>query len=361
MTRGIAIIPFGIGIGDLVNMRPLAAAIARSAPETATTMVAPRHFDWLAPEGVTIVSDVPGVRTWERRTPHHPLARLAASVRVGRIAPMIRAIPVTGLASTLAHQLRLQGFDKVFNLLALFARLDLDQRWTAGPWSYERHHVIDLLAGFLESDGIIVPPEERQPRLSPASRSFADYPAVILNPSAGSTLKEAPLRLWIDVATALRARGIAPAVLSAPGRDIPQILVRAVPGCPLLSSARLHEVAAWIASADVVVSPDTGILHIASAAGTPYVGLFGSTDPWFLGPYNRALGMTLETPFEHADVCRSCWTAQIFPAGRCALYSPDSCVSGIRADSVIDAIHSVLKRSRTEAIPSARTGSPPAE
>lgn len=46
---------------------------------------------------------------------------------------------------------------------------------------------------------------------------------------------------------------------------------------PAMLSMNIRKVAAAIAHLDVVVSPDTGILHVAGAVGTPLVGLFGPT------------------------------------------------------------------------------------
>ncbi len=42
-----------------------------------------------------------------------------------------------------------------------------------------------------------------------------------------------------------------------------------------------------IRGCDPVISPDTGALHIAHALGVPVVGLFGHTNPWRVGPYER--------------------------------------------------------------------------
>ncbi len=45
---------------------------------------------------------------------------------------------------------------------------------------------------------------------------------------------------------------------------------------------------AWILDGcALALSPDTGPLHIASALGTPVVGLYGATDPRRAGPYRR--------------------------------------------------------------------------
>lgn len=42
-----------------------------------------------------------------------------------------------------------------------------------------------------------------------------------------------------------------------------------------------------IRGCDLVISPDTGALHIAHAMGIPVIGLFGHTNPWRVGPYER--------------------------------------------------------------------------
>ncbi len=47
----------------------------------------------------------------------------------------------------------------------------------------------------------------------------------------------------------------------------------------LLSLAALYE------RADIVISTDTGPMHLAAAVGTPVVALFGPTAPWRTGPY----------------------------------------------------------------------------
>jgi heptosyltransferase I len=43
---------------------------------------------------------------------------------------------------------------------------------------------------------------------------------------------------------------------------------------------------AWILDGSaLVLSPDTGPLHMATALGTPVIGLYGYTDPKRVGPY----------------------------------------------------------------------------
>lgn len=50
----------------------------------------------------------------------------------------------------------------------------------------------------------------------------------------------------------------------------------------------LRHLAALLDGSAVLLSPDTGPLHIGAACGTPTVGLFGYTDPKRVGPYGQS-------------------------------------------------------------------------
>jgi hypothetical protein len=75
------------------------------------------------------------------------------------------------------------------------------------------------------------------------------------------------------------------------------------PDEPLEGAVRydnLYDLACWIARARVFIGNDSGITHLAAAAGTPTVALFGPTDPrvWApLGPHVTVLrGLGSLTP-----------------------------------------------------------------
>ncbi|HEV2236461.1 MAG TPA: glycosyltransferase family 9 protein, partial [Ktedonobacterales bacterium] len=55
----------------------------------------------------------------------------------------------------------------------------------------------------------------------------------------------------------------------------------------LTGRTSLPELAALLARCDLLVSGDSGPLHIACAVGTPVVGLYGPTDPAISGPLGR--------------------------------------------------------------------------
>ena len=51
----------------------------------------------------------------------------------------------------------------------------------------------------------------------------------------------------------------------------------------------LYELALWLSTARLYIGNDSGIAHVAAAAGTPSVVLFGPTNPVLWGPRGRAV------------------------------------------------------------------------
>ncbi|MEW6288392.1 MAG: lipopolysaccharide heptosyltransferase I [Thermodesulfobacteriota bacterium] len=59
------------------------------------------------------------------------------------------------------------------------------------------------------------------------------------------------------------------------------------PAVNLAGETTLKTLAALYRSARLVISTDTGPMHLAAAVGTPVVAVFGSTAPWRTGPYGE--------------------------------------------------------------------------
>jgi heptosyltransferase-2 len=76
-----------------------------------------------------------------------------------------------------------------------------------------------------------------------------------------------------------------------------------------LTGNDLRQAILALAAADVVLSNDSGLLHVAAAIGTPTVGIFGPTSPWHWAPLNP-IADVIETTTEvscrpcHKPVCR---------------------------------------------------------
>jgi ADP-heptose:LPS heptosyltransferase len=77
-------------------------------------------------------------------------------------------------------------------------------------------------------------------------------------------------------------------VFGGPGRteaDMAAPLLAALPGAiDLVGGLSLPEVAAGLERAALFVGNDSGLMHLAAAAGAPTIGLFGPTDAATYGP-----------------------------------------------------------------------------
>jgi heptosyltransferase-2 len=61
-----------------------------------------------------------------------------------------------------------------------------------------------------------------------------------------------------------------------------------------LTGADLRKGILAMAAADVAISNDSGLMHIAAALGTPTMGIFGPTSPYHWAPLN-GLAATVQT------------------------------------------------------------------
>jgi lipopolysaccharide heptosyltransferase I len=116
------------------------------------------------------------------------------------------------------------------------------------------------------------------------------HPLIAINPQATW-----PTKLWFndkfsEVADRLLERGCSVVFTGSPADRVE--IDRIIAGmngkaANLAGETSLMSLAALYQGARVVVSTDTGPMHIAAAAGTPLVAIFGSTAPWRTGPWGE--------------------------------------------------------------------------
>ena len=124
---------------------------------------------------------------------------------------------------------------------------------------------------------------EQQVRLRTGGR-FA-----IVNPGAAWPNKRwPPERFGALAADIQRRHGLASIVIWGPGeRELAEKVVATSGGAASLAPpTSIADLFALSATAALMVSGDTGPMHIAAASGTPIVGLFGPTDPRRNGPWS---------------------------------------------------------------------------
>jgi lipopolysaccharide heptosyltransferase I len=94
----------------------------------------------------------------------------------------------------------------------------------------------------------------------------------------------------------------------------------------------LPKLTALLSKSDVVVTNDSGPIHIAAALGTPVVALFGPTDPEQTGPYTKKQ-LIIRKDME----CIPCFRK------RC-IYDSFVCMESITPEEVFEGIKSMLNR-----------------
>jgi lipopolysaccharide heptosyltransferase I len=128
------------------------------------------------------------------------------------------------------------------------------------------------------------------PALEAVRREAGGAPFALINPGAAWPNKRWPAARFGEVAAFVReVRGLVPFVLWGPAeealaRDVIAASANAARLAPATTMADLLELSR---AASLMVSGDTGPLHIAGAAGTPLVAIFGPTDPDRNGPWAK--------------------------------------------------------------------------
>jgi ADP-heptose:LPS heptosyltransferase len=169
--------------------------------------------------------------------------------------------------------------------------------------------------------------------------------------SAGREVKQWPVERFREVATILQERG---AALVFTGSADDRAMVDAVKA-PLNMSSVLDltgrvdipVLAAVIAGLDLLLTVDTGPMHLASATGTPIVAIFGPSVPARYGPTGpRDRVVRVDLPCSPCNRIRQ-------PPARCVGHTPD-CLMGVSVAAVLEAVDSVVWPDRVPEAASAR-------
>jgi heptosyltransferase I len=283
------------GIGDVVHGLPLAHDLKRQDPS--------REVVWIAePAPAEVVRHHPavdrvvvfdkkagwaGARALHRAFRSHPCDLTLNLMRYikGAVAAVLTGAPVrVGLPPS-----KTRDGASFFNTMSL----------SEGPWQ----HTQDLFLRFREplglpSDtpvewGVTFTEAERreQGAFFEPVRGAAVGPLIGLVLGTANASKDWPADRYPALARALIDRFRATVLLiggpSARERDAANRIREA--GVPVIDTLgdSVRRMMTRVDGVDLLVSPDTGPLHLAHALGTRVVGLFGHTNPWRVGPWRR--------------------------------------------------------------------------
>jgi heptosyltransferase I len=276
-------------LGDIVHTIPAAAALRHGFPAARIHWaVDARHAPF-----VELVTAVDHVVPLEGR-------RVADWVRLVRNLRRHHydwAFDFQGLRKSAALA-RASGARRVIGFPSQHLREKIARRFYSEVASAEGGgHVIRKNLGLLRTVGVSCDAIEFPIAGMPSAardevrRDAAGRGIALINAGAAWPNKRWPAARYGEVGAFLRdACGMQPYVVWGPAeetlaRDVVAASHGAARLAPPTSTRDLLELAR---AASLMVSGDTGPLHIAAAAGTPLVGIFGPTDPARNGPWSGA-------------------------------------------------------------------------
>lgn len=161
--------------------------------------------------------------------------------------------------------------------------------WSVG--SDPAAHRVEELLRLADAIGIARVAEIVPPRGSVRDAVAPPRPYAVIHPMPMFAYKRWTQEGWRGLATALADRGLEVVVTGGPDRaehgQLDAIWDRGPAVQRLDGKLAWPEVAALLAGAQIYVGPDTSVTHLAAAAGSPTVALYGPTDPRRWGPWPR--------------------------------------------------------------------------
>ena len=313
-------------LGDVIHAIPTAAALRARFPEA--------RIDWMVdPRYVALLEMVPGIDS-RIAVNTRRLGRTLATIKDLRRVGYTAAIDLQGLLKS-AVLARAVGAERTIG----FAAHHLRER-TATPFYTHRVDPQDVAHVVFKNLALLEPLGSRETRAAfpleipfsavadATNARFGGAPYAVINPGAAWPNKRWPADRFGALAAAIRDRfGLRSLVLWGPGEeslaeDVTRASIGAAEAAPATSITDLFAIAR---RARILISGDTGPLHIGGAVGTPLVALFGPTRAERNGPWSAA-----DIVIARTDGC-ACHYRR-----RCRRNAP--CINEIELSEVVEAV-----------------------
>ena len=278
-------------IGDVTHMVPVVRTLQKHWPETEITWIIGKLESEL-------VQDIPGVEfiVFDKQQGLRAYKTLKKNLHNRRFDLLLhmQASLRAGIASKYIKAPIKLGFDR--------------QRAKDYQWLFTSHkiaanphqHVLDGFFGFLEALGIKERDLSWNIPVSHESRMFVqhvfpdDVPVLVINPCTSTRARNwrnwQPDRYAAVADYAAEKYGFQVALTGAPtpseiafGKEITRQCHTAPVN--LIGETSLKQLLALLDRAMLLIAPDTGPAHMATAVGTPVIGLYVTSNPLRTGPY----------------------------------------------------------------------------
>jgi heptosyltransferase I len=313
-------------LGDIIHAIPAAAALRTRYPSA--------RIDWLVDPRYTSVLEL--VEGLDAAIPIDPRAGIGALLRTIthlRRAKYDAAVDLQGLLKSAVltratGARRVVGFPRE-HLREPMSRMFYGETPDPGRDPHVIHKNLTLMHALGVQDLRIAFPLKvpRTVTADTVAARFGPEGFAVINPGAAWPNKRWPPQRFGVLAGEIRARiEVRSLVVWGPGEeDIASLVVRASRGAAELAPrTNIVDLFAIARRAKLVVSGDTGPLHIAAAVGTPVVALFGPTFAERNGPWSTA-----DITISRAPRCVCHYER------KCRLLQP--CIEDIGVDEVVSA------------------------
>jgi heptosyltransferase-3 len=214
------------------------------------------------------------------------------------------------------------------------------------PASRDKMHTVDYQLEALRLLGVPVKSSELVLPLGQEDRVFADRiigeyklndgrPIILIHPGARWWFKSWPLEYFSKLADVIQ-QDLKYHVIFA-GSPSDQDVVNKIKNSmsakvvSLVGKTTILQLAALLKHCRLFIGNDNGVMHVASAVGTPVIAFFGLTDPLIWGP--RGSGHTVL--YKGID-CGPCFTNG-------CIRGDHSCMRLITVEEVLEAVKKILK------------------
>jgi heptosyltransferase I len=317
-------------IGDVCHVLPVLRTLQQAWPKC--------RFTWVIGKvEAKLVGLIPEVEfiTFDKRHSLRDLSTFRTSIREQRFDLLLHmqlALRASFLSSYVRAPIKL-GFDRARarELQWLFTTHRIAAR--------DREHVMDSFFGFAEALGV----HDRVLRwdipMPGDARHYAaqiindERPTLVISPCSSHARRNWRAEYYAVVADhAAAAHGMRVVVAGGPSkieRKMGQEIERRVrqPVINTIGRDTLPQLLALLQRADVLISPDSGPVHMATAVGIPVIGLYAATNAersgpylsrsWCVNKYDEAARKYLGRPANEIP-----WTTKIEKAGVMDLITP---------------------------------------
>ncbi|HEV2489051.1 MAG TPA: glycosyltransferase family 9 protein [Candidatus Acidoferrales bacterium] len=276
-------------LGDIIHTLPAVAALRESIPLARIDWLVDRKWSSLLAGNPDVTATIPMDRS------HWPA--IVAAVRQLRATQYTTVIDFQSLYRT-AILGRLSGAPRRVGFASSYARERGAPHFYTENITPQRRHKVEHNLELVEHLGAKARDIRFPLQVSPEAQEHVDSVLAanglqeffVLSPGGGWGSKCWPAQRYGELHRAVAARyGWRGVINFGPGeRELAEIVQRTAGGPQsIMQMFDLPQLMALLRRAKFLVAADTGPLHLASALGTPVVGLYGPTDPARNGPFSR--------------------------------------------------------------------------